>query len=318
MLQRKYQLNTLYVSSIFIIAFALLSIIPFLRTSLGQPLFSGIETYYHLTYLGSSTFFYSLLDFFSLQTTQPIVLQGILILLGLGSLFLFFQIVKDYEKKDVLYFSLLLLVLTPSFLQVHTVVSPYSLLLFFTLLSFLLFKNESKWFYIPLFLVLLLDTIVGLFLFALLFFYYWFDSKERKLLFPFLVLIFGLTINRFMGFSIQPFIISIDHLFSFLSLHYGYSLIILILGIGGLLTLDYRKRAKPVRSIQLFILLLSLFYENTGVTTSLILWGKTFLFPYQKRMGNRLYRSIYHSTLFMHTYIFNKHFCQRTSSKFSL
>ncbi len=257
-----------------------LLLIPFIRYLKGNMFSPTIETYVHLNALHTTS-----LSFYDFVLKKIIALSSLQIavillplLFGFGSLLFAFLLLKPLlKKKGELCATILVLVLTPSFIALHTGFTLYAPLLFFTLVSFYLFRQHSFFYLLFLSLLFFLDPFYatlffGLSLIAEL-------SKKRYINSLFIVLTYALLIASFTLQAYLPFTFSflfhfspsINGLFSFLGGKYGYSLFLVLLGLGGFFLKSSRTKSAPYKMLQALFLLFSIFYEPARLLGFLLL-----------------------------------------------
>lgn len=255
-----------YIALLLFVAVAFTLLMPQLRQATGQDHILGLETYYHLNNQGESVQFYDRALTFIIDTIgEKTTLYLLPALLILGSLLLFSNIIKYLLETDAEYFfALLLLLLTPAFLNAHLGLSVVSMVLFFFLLTIYLYLRNSYFYLVSLALFYLFDPFLAL-AFTVILFVRELQQKEYTNVF---ILFFALLILLSTSFStnIHTQILnqdllsfSINPLFDFFSAEYGFTLFLLSLGILGLLRL--RKEDSFALFVATLLLLLSLFYQ---------------------------------------------------------
>lgn len=223
------------------------------RTTLIQPLLP-------LTLVGLSLLFgislINLINFFG-------------ILLGLITVILFFEILKELKIKDRV-FILIILILSPSFIYLFSNINKYTIPFLLSLFALLLFlKYRLKLVSIVLWIIPFYNLPIGIFVFLIFFFYIYFKSKGKMkwLLITFLISAASLliyysflirTLPEFMHFVIKD----IDVNFAFQTFisdcggKMGLSFFVVLSSIIGLISLG--KKSFDYFLVICFIILLFL------------------------------------------------------------
>jgi hypothetical protein len=251
-------------------------LVPLLHYLRGNPFSSNIETYLHLTQLSHPEY---LFDMFIKQlvtfTSTQFVVVALPLFFAVGSLLLFILLVKPHiSQTSHLCALIIVLGLTPAFIAAHIGITIYSSLLFFTLVVAYLFSKKNHLYLLFLLILFILHPVYSLFAFAYIFFLEFFKKENKHALLVFIMFIALLFFSSFFSFHQPftfPFVFDINALFSFLGGLYGYSLFLVLLGIGGFFL--YHASAKQPRQ-KLFhagILILSLFFEPARLVGILLL-----------------------------------------------
>lgn len=273
------KLNNLYFAIILFCAALLLLSIPISRVSDQSPAIPGSN---HYQTLHESNFFLDIL----LEYVPHIILSVSLpIILALGSLILFTMILLRFVQDEVqIYYALIILILTPTFLQTHIGITVYQALLFFTLLFVFLYLQNRKWIYLPLSILFLLNPVYTLLLSAGIVIKSFVEKKRTYAAmysFFFIGLFFIAVFFMRSSISLSLFRLSVNELFTFFNASYGYSLFLLVLGMGGIF---FEKK----KSLPLIIIFFSLFYEPLRIPGMVLLsyYCASSFYKLQKREWN--------------------------------
>ncbi len=249
-------INKTYFAIILFAAALLLLSIPIARVSQNNPAIFGSTHYDHIN---EKTI---LLDFLLGFIPQIALSVSFPLILAIFSLIFFAKLLSRHVKDEhQLYYALIILVLTPTFIGLHSGLHNYQFILFFGLLFALLYDIGSRWYYVPLALLYVVDPLVALFLtLGLIVITNLKDKKQESLILSFF-LVGMILVSHFLlasTFSFSTLSFSFNQLFSFFNASFGYSLFLLVLGFGGIFF--EKKRALP-----LIVFSLSLFYEPLRV-----------------------------------------------------
>lgn len=246
------RVNNTYFAIILLAAVLLLMSIPIARVTNNSPAISGSSHYDTLNHAPL------LLDYLLQHVPHIILSISVPLILAIGSLIFFTMIIRKYvQETNQIYYALVILILTPTFINIHLGLHIYQFILFFGLLFAYLYLIKSKWFYVPLALMYLVDPLLGLAITFGLIITSFIDSKKEEsiILGVFLLAMVFLSTTLFgISFSLSQIGLKWGTLFSFFNADYGYSLFLLVLGLGGLFFVSKRN-------IPLIIVTLSLFYE---------------------------------------------------------
>ncbi len=250
-----------------VLSLLLVALAPFLRNIHGNPFSSNMETYVHLTALNSNSLsFYDIVLKKLVALSSPQIIVVVLpLFFALGSLVFFLLLLKPrLKRRRELCATMLVLALTPAFIGMHMGLTLYAALLFFTLVAVYLFTEKYYLYLFFLFIIFLLDPLYATFLFAGIFFLEFFkkDNKHAILvLISYVILLFASSFLPFIVSFSFSFSFDINSIFSFLGGRCGYSLFLVLLGMGGFLAIHSKAKLTGVKSLQAAVLILSLFYE---------------------------------------------------------
>jgi len=172
----------------FICLFLVVLLLPSLYNhSLGKPILMGEESYYHLLKAQSwdiNTFYY-----LPLQLATELFSTSLLILLPLGlaivSLWLFFKITEKTTISDkVIFFFLLMVSLSPTFIYTFSTLSAYSFYITLVLLGFYFYQKENWQHHlsiIPFLLATFFDLYSSIFMILILACYLYLIKKDFSL-----------------------------------------------------------------------------------------------------------------------------------------
>ena len=170
-----------------ILAFIIL-LIPFIiNFSVGKPLLSGAESYYHLSLAQEHyRFTPNYLILLPLISYIPEKILWIIpFLLGVSTIILFINIFEKLKIEEKLsFFFTLLLIASPLFINLFTTISSNALFLFLTTLGFFLMTRESKYHHsaiIPLIIAAFFDLFSTSILLLTLIIYIWNNKRENIL-----------------------------------------------------------------------------------------------------------------------------------------
>ncbi|MCF7798656.1 hypothetical protein K9M74_02025 [Candidatus Woesearchaeota archaeon] len=250
-----------------VVSFFITVLIPLLRNAKGNPFSSNLETYTHLI-AGQSiplNFYDAIINFFLQSFSPQLVVILIPLLLALGSLILFTVLIfHSVESMPELIASLLVFVLTPAFLAMHVGLTLYSALLFFSLLAIYLYLLRNYFYLLFLGVLFLLNPFYATLLFAGIFFLEFFKKQNKNALLLIVTYVVILLASGFLPFHIvfhAPLQFNLDSFFSFLGGRYGYSLFLILLGIGGFLAMHVKVKLRGQRALQALLLIFSIVYE---------------------------------------------------------
>lgn len=269
-------INKTYLAIILFAAALLLLTIPVVRVINSNPAIPGNDHYSHIN---SQTVIF---NFLSTYIPQTILSISFPLFLAIASLILFAKLaLRKVNSQHQLYYALIILVITPLFIGLHLGLNNYQLILFLGLFFALLYDMKTKWFYVPLAVLYVLDPLLTLGITIAIIIIDSVEERGRDALVSAFFLIGILIASNFLSLpaiSFEQVGFSANELFSFFNARYGYSLFLLVLGFGGLF---FEKK----RVIPLFILVISLFYEPLrilGITILAFYSAKTF-YELQKR-----------------------------------
>ncbi len=253
---------------ILIIALLLFTLIPLLRTIQGNPTFPQSDTYNHFNALDAGEQ-NQVFDIFVGQLTSVFTDQflaiAIPLILGLLSLFLLILILNHLNvETHEYYYTLIIVILTPTFIASFVGLSHYALLLVLSLLVTLLFLKKNYFYLLALALLYLVDPFMGILAGLLLLFSELKNKSRRGSLFVIFALIGTHIIGVLAGlpihyFTADIFQFSVKNLFTFFGARYGYSLFLIILGLFGFYK-ELSKRVDPIKFLFVALFVLSLFY----------------------------------------------------------
>jgi hypothetical protein len=174
--------------SYFLLLALILLMIPLLSNYIhGKPIIMGEESYYHLSQIdqiGLKNFYYYplklVLDI--LPNTWWFVIP---IFLAMASIILFIEIIrKTTISRNVVFFFLLIFIISPTFIYTYTTLSAYSFYLFLILLGFFTLSQENKKIrqlaIIPFLLATLFDLYSSVFLIVILMGYFYLARTEKS------------------------------------------------------------------------------------------------------------------------------------------
>ncbi len=265
-----------YIFLITLLVIILTLLIPTIRTVIqGNPLTSS-ETFYHLNNIISPTNFFDQVISFLInkfgELNTIIYLPIILIVL---SLWLFSSIIKEYLETDSeYYYTLLLLVLSPTFLAAHIGLTTMSIISFLTLTTFWLYKKKAHIYLLFLAFLFLVDPIIGLFLSG---FFIFSETKNKNwkgiIIILFSTIVFLTTsITQSINSSIINFDLitfNINDMFSFFGAQFGFTITIVLLTILGLLISSEEEFSQNI--FLTTIILISLIYEPARIIGLLVM-----------------------------------------------
>ncbi|MCA9477732.1 MAG: hypothetical protein KC535_01130 [Nanoarchaeota archaeon] len=245
-------INKTYLAVILFAAALLLLSVPIVRVTQGNPAIPGSE---HYEQVNQPSVLLSFLLGFIPQTILSISLP---LLVALASLIIFASLISRHvTHENQLYYALIILVTTPSFIGLHIGLNNYQFVLFFGLLFALLYDRGTKWYFLPLSILYLLSPLLSVVLTLGVIILSSVKEKGRESLTALFFLVGLLIISSVTSLSFPTFSslgLTVDQIFSFFNAQYGYSLFLLVLGFGGLF---FEKK----RTIPLLIFLASLFFE---------------------------------------------------------
>lgn len=277
--------NVLKIIFFICLAVAFLSLILFSRTSDGMMIPPGEETYEHLNSAkavsedgASSHLFYDvvlawLLDIMSLSTAM-IVVPGVFLIV---TLILFSQLLRheDVDGEHITY-ALALIILSPAFLMMYVGFSAYALTLTLVMAIAYLYVRRSSWYIAILPFLFLADRITGMLAIVLLVIFEADRKRTRQAIGISMTAIVLLLISGFLPglslHSLAPFFsIQVNELLSFFGGTYGYSFILLFLGILGMTIPKTTFSVSWKNSVAVLLLILSLFYDPLRILSMFVL-----------------------------------------------
>ncbi|MBU0470378.1 MAG: hypothetical protein KKA62_01635 [Nanoarchaeota archaeon] len=162
----------------------------------GKPVLGGGESYHLLNLIEKGEYTYNPLVLLLAVIPQNLILI-IPLLLSLLSLGLLSKLCEKMElPKNISFFFILFLIMSPTFIYSFITLSSYSLFLSLTLLGFLLIMNKNKtlrlFSLIPFISASFFDTSSAIFLLSLQLIYFW-ENKEKKEQLP--VIVVAMTVG---------------------------------------------------------------------------------------------------------------------------
>jgi len=237
----------------------------------------SINNYDKLSYSGRD-FSYSqgqtiIFSFFKNIFPIPFVINIIPIILGIISLILFYLILKElYVEPNVIYFSLILLILSPPFIYIFSSYNSFTLTTFILFLMFYLFINKNEMSnllsYLLIFIIPFFGYEFSVLALALILIYCIKQKEIKRFYISLLVSIISLSLAYLPLLSQHGFSESLTigkssvykSLFSDLGSNFGISIFIIFLGFFGLSYLWFYKYKYYHVYLCLIILLIFTFY----------------------------------------------------------
>ncbi|MGM5481439.1 MAG: hypothetical protein ACQESE_03435 [Nanobdellota archaeon] len=281
-LNKKHILKTIL---FILLAVLLISIILVSRTQEGIIVPSGEETYQHLnsaqeitaqtttSYLFYDVFLSWILNFMSLSTAI-ILVPGILLVI---TVFLFSEILRfeNIDDEHITY-TLALLVLSPAILMMYVGFTAYAFTITLVMSIAYLFFRKSSWYFALVPFLFFADKITGLLAIILLIVLEGTRKRKQQSVALGMTAIALLLLSGFFPalslHSLAPFFsIQGNDIFSFFGGLYGYSFIIIFLGILGMVVSKQEFTISSRQSVILLLLALSLFYDPLRLLSMFIL-----------------------------------------------
>jgi hypothetical protein len=242
-----------------------------------QPLIMGGESYY-------------LLNEFNIPTYYAQYLFWIPLTLGIISLFLFINLTKKIKiKKEITFWFLSFLILTPTFIYTYSTISAYAFLTFFVLLSLTLLENKNKFLnylaLIPIIAVTFIDVLSTVILVIILLYFFGKNKFGRNFKIFLLTTLTVALISNIIFFArkliLGPFHTqtALSTLISDLGSLSGVSFFILLFSIFGLTILWGKKKSAFIYLFFAFILAIYILnVQAIYLLTLIIIYFATFAF----------------------------------------
>ncbi len=252
---------------LFLFSFLFLTSILTIRT-LNERTYMDSETYYHIQDVRIDDYFSPLLFLRIFNNPDPII-YVVPILLGILSLFIFYRILNLLELKDKeVIFAIILMILSPSFINSFTSFKTITFIIPLTLLFFY-FAITKKYFITPIFVILIsLFNFLLSILFLLLSLFFVLRSEKlayKKFIILFVTFLIMLTeyVLLFKPKGAIQFIINDPKLLISEFGFYSISTFAIILAIAGFFFLIFKKQSKLPLAYVMGIALSFLFISLT-------------------------------------------------------
>ncbi len=275
---------------IFLVTFSFLGVARYQKNSA----LIGDESYYHLrlseniekngfeknglsdndlSLILGQKYYFNLIDFvLSLVKHKIIFMITIPLLLGLASLIFFYLALSRIGiENNQVFFSSILLILSPPFIYIFSSYTVYPFLVFFNILFLFLYLNNMKKLSFLAIIPTLFISLPSVFLTSLiLFFIYIFNKKDKReilissslLILTSLIIYFTFYFPNFIPNKLFFFHRNIfSRIISDLGASIGISIFHLVLAFIGLLVIKTKEKRFPNYLILLFALILSIFFN---------------------------------------------------------
>lgn len=258
--------KTMYWGSLLLVII-LLTLIPHLRTEQSMSTFFLDGSFELMTSEQTTLYSYVMPASESqLQILLPLIALFIVILL-------LAHVSYDQQKPGISFITGIITALTPTFLALHLNPTLGSVLVLLVLLTTYLYRIHSSFYLLSFGVLFAFDPITSMLLFLVLFIHLYTHQDYKGMIFISLATLLLLLTFVLSPLTLPPLDLTthVDNLFTFFGSHTGFTLTLLLLGLGGIAYEFIQKKHDFFSWLAVFILVVSSVYEPLRLLGIIIL-----------------------------------------------